>query len=517
MDGNGGSMSNIPVILIYASLMLVGIVLLIPVVLRNNKGKLDYVYIGMSSLVILLHVTKIAIFSIPHSSIIQYLNGAQYAAVAGIPVAFFFLVSLYYNRLDRVPNLVKAAFCVGVAVIAVCALVPALHGFFWTECSVRTMSPLVQFDETRSIGFYIMEIFVEIPIIGVLILVLDQRKKLPKQYRSSIAILLSCSILYVFAICIYASGLLSDTGLDAVLIGASVVNFFLYIAIVGKERGDFLNVWLSDVFGFVEEGILIVNEHDVVVDTNKAARNLFKLIEAEPNGMKVSQLWETINASEMAFIRTTSSEKNEETKRDLYIIAGEYPLVYEINENSIVIKENDSGKYLVFSDVTRNRLYIERLRNLAGVDQLTGLFNRFNYENTLREWDREENLPLALVIGDVNDLKKCNDEWGHQAGDELLMRAATILKAQCPKEGMVARIGGDEFVLLLRNHDEAKTAQLIKRIQKNVAEERASLPQGMSVALGAAIKHVPEENMNMLYAEADALMYQNKRQRGGIA
>ncbi len=80
---------------------------------------------------------------------------------------------------------------------------------------------------------------------------------------------------------------------------------------------------------------------------------------------------------------------------------------------------------------------------------MTGLYNRRFYEEKVRKLNTERNFPISLIIGDVNGLKLINDVFGHLKGDELLQKAALAIRNSCRSDEIIARWGGDEFVILL--------------------------------------------------------------------
>lgn len=93
---------------------------------------------------------------------------------------------------------------------------------------------------------------------------------------------------------------------------------------------------------------------------------------------------------------------------------------------------------------------------------MTGLYNLRFYEEELTRLDTAGNYPLSIVMGDVNGLKLINDSFGHAAGDELLRKASEIIRKGCRADDKVARIGGDEFVLILPRTDVYETELLVK-------------------------------------------------------
>jgi diguanylate cyclase (GGDEF)-like protein len=109
-------------------------------------------------------------------------------------------------------------------------------------------------------------------------------------------------------------------------------------------------------------------------------------------------------------------------------------------------------------------------------------------------------------LGDGNGLKLVNDAFGHQAGDELLTRLGAILKEVCRQEDVVARVGGDEFVIILPGVDCDEAKKVIRRIRQRCSAA-PSEPFKPSIALGAATKQYKEQSIQMVYRQAEERMY----------
>ena len=112
-------------------------------------------------------------------------------------------------------------------------------------------------------------------------------------------------------------------------------------------------------------------------------------------------------------------------------------------------------------------------------------------------------------MADVNGLKLTNDAFGHSAGDLLLQRIAAILNKECRTQDIVARIGGDEFIILLPETDSVNAAAIISRINKAIASERIE-NLVLSASIGFAVKKGSSENMNDIFKQAEDEMYRNK-------
>jgi diguanylate cyclase (GGDEF)-like protein len=158
---------------------------------------------------------------------------------------------------------------------------------------------------------------------------------------------------------------------------------------------------------------------------------------------------------------------------------------------------------------------VEQLDHLAHQDSLIDLPNRRGF---LRELDRiiaragRYDAKAALLFVDVDGLKAINDSFGHRAGDEALIQVAGLLSSGVRKSDMVARIGGDEFGILLENADEASAHETASRLIDLIAgcefvHDGDELP--LSVAIGVGLIE-PTDSAATVMARADEEMYRRK-------
>ncbi|MFZ5753557.1 MAG: PAS domain S-box protein, partial [Bacillota bacterium] len=171
------------------------------------------------------------------------------------------------------------------------------------------------------------------------------------------------------------------------------------------------------------------------------------------------------------------------------------------------------GVVMVFRDVTQEKEKQEKILYLSYHDPLTGLYNRRFIEEEVKRLDMSRELPLAVIIGDVNGLKLANDVFGHEEGDKLLKKAAEIIKESCRKEDIIARWGGDEFLILLPRTTAKTAEEIMKRIKNRCLQVSGGKVQ-LSIAMGYAVRTKESEILRQTIKEAEEWMYRRKLMEG---
>jgi len=142
----------------------------------------------------------------------------------------------------------------------------------------------------------------------------------------------------------------------------------------------------------------------------------------------------------------------------------------------------------VARDITDRKKVEDTLHYQSTHDTLTGLYNRQYYETEIERLQHSRLFPISIIMIDVDGLKWVNDHRGHQAGDELLQRVAGLLKSSFRPEDMVARMGGDEFVVVLPQTGEPAARQALKRLEEILEKHNSLFPadQRMGLSMGTA-------------------------------
>ncbi|MGO0121691.1 GGDEF domain-containing protein [Desulfothermobacter acidiphilus] len=161
----------------------------------------------------------------------------------------------------------------------------------------------------------------------------------------------------------------------------------------------------------------------------------------------------------------------------------------------------------------RTLYWYQRLQYLTCHDYLTGLPNRAYLETELERLREALVYPVSFIVCDLDNLKVTNDSRGHSCGDDLLKAAAQILREAVREGDVVARVGGDEFVVVLPRTDRRAVLQVVQRIQRRVWQYNARTPSlPLSLSCGAGTAFSPELLRRGL-DEADRAMYSQKVRR----
>ncbi|WP_018183244.1 sensor domain-containing diguanylate cyclase [Kaistia granuli] len=172
---------------------------------------------------------------------------------------------------------------------------------------------------------------------------------------------------------------------------------------------------------------------------------------------------------------------------------------------------------VALTDITARKAAEAYLEFLGKHDVLTKLYNRSFYVDELNRLRRNGPAPVSIIIVDLNGLKAANDKWGHAAGDELLRRVGEVLGKLVTQPYHAARIGGDEFAVLLPGTDEAGAEKTIEDIRRLVELNNQFYSSTMlSLSIGAATSE-PGEALEDVVKRADVRMYEEKHRFYGLS
>jgi len=266
------------------------------------------------------------------------------------------------------------------------------------------------------------------------------------------------------------------------------------------------------LFAYSTDAIVFFDRQEKINNVNNQFINLFGYSLKEIKGTSVSDLIlppekkaETRNfinkilKGEAIEHETTSYHRDGET---IEILFKGVPVVVE---GEVV------GGYAIYSDITTRKHYEQKLKYMSMHDTLTGTYNRAYFENEINRLNDKSMLPVTIIVADIDNLKFINDTMGHDTGDKLLIECARILQSSVRDNDRIARIGGDEFIIILPQTDQDTGLNVAGRISQNITQFREDNPEiPLSISLGTATAINLKKPLMETYKTADNEMYRDK-------
>ena len=173
------------------------------------------------------------------------------------------------------------------------------------------------------------------------------------------------------------------------------------------------------------------------------------------------------------------------------------------------------GSINILRDLTEWKKIQQKLEEMSFHDSLTGLYNRNFFEEEMKRLSDSRYSPLGIIVCDLDGLKFINDTLGHQAGDRMLIKTADILRQSFRSSDIVARVGGDEFAVLLPQTGPETVERMLQRVRGAVREYNSTEPElPLTLSMGHSVSDSTAD-LQALFREADDMMYREKIQQEG--
>lgn len=291
----------------------------------------------------------------------------------------------------------------------------------------------------------------------------------------------------------------------------SIVVFILTVVIYSimkfyVSRNELLPLSKEQVIQNMEEMLIIVDENYTIVDINKIFQETFDVNETAI-GMHLETFFKGLpNVSDRTFEKIKAEKETSISFFDDHGVR-----TYSVKMSEVRNQMNRVIGYMVLLyDISTLKEAMDYLEFIGTMDKLTMVHNRNYFDQALVDLDKEENLPISILLGDLNGLKIINDIFGHNKGDEFLKNIAGIIKrvASGPRR-IIARTGGDEFSVILP-HTSIEEAEQIATLIDNCVKAEMKDSMG-SISIGIATKKRWTEDLEEIYHSADANMYLKKQ------
>ncbi|MGI6553991.1 MAG: PAS domain S-box protein [Bacillota bacterium] len=264
------------------------------------------------------------------------------------------------------------------------------------------------------------------------------------------------------------------------------------------------------IFETAADLIMIVDASGVIKSCNKRITSLLGFSAEELEGESLDKLIYPYDVPGtyrlLEYTYRLGSRYNEEYR----FLNAKNELV-DVEISAAVLDGKDGRNVLMLiRDVTERKKAQQQLKYLTLHDPMTGLYNRRYFEEELRRLNFRRHAPISIISCDVDGLKQINDRFGHRKGDEIIKAAASVIKKPFRSCDVVARIGGDEFAVILPRTNAEVAERARNRILDAVDAYNAKQPEiPLSISVGVATSE-REVSLEKLFHESDNAMYEHK-------
>jgi len=272
-------------------------------------------------------------------------------------------------------------------------------------------------------------------------------------------------------------------------------------------------IYFEQLFNNSTEAISLMDKNHCVTKVNKKFEEIFGYTEEEIKGYNLDDFLLPEEIESTGRYYTEKIKKGEKVTGETVRKSKDGKKIDVFLQGfPINLSNGQIGIYALYTDISQRKKKEREIRFLSFHDEMTGLYNRRYFKNELERLESSRKLPVAVVIGDLDGLKKINDAYGHKMGDKFIMSTAQILKNTSRSEDVAARIGGDEFAVILPKTDAESVHKYCQRIRENIDKfnQQNDLPQELSISLGASVLKNSSQSLDEIFNEADQKMYINK-------
>lgn len=283
--------------------------------------------------------------------------------------------------------------------------------------------------------------------------------------------------------------------------------------------------WIRTTLLSIGDGVIATDSKGKITFMNEIAEQLTEYSYDESKNSHISQIFKAIyeDTNKNIFIDKLNDffDKNQNIDKQSIILETKNNKQIPIEQNITAIKNDKNGilgVVIIFRDITKSKEMEQQLHSMAMSDELSGLYNRvgfFNLANSQLKYTKRNNKNALIIYIDLNKMKLINDTYGHKEGDIVIKKTATILQKTFRESDTIARIGGDEFIVVATVETDDTNADeiILKRLNRQLINynSKSDKPYKLDMSVGfACYNPTMDKNLDELISEADKNMYKNK-------
>jgi diguanylate cyclase (GGDEF)-like protein len=386
------------------------------------------------------------------------------------------------------------------------------HHFFYTKWEMRQFFGYYSLYMERGFWYYVnISYSILCLLLTIIIYFIGYLKNKVGYTKSHFLVFLFASLLPFIGIVLILFAF-EEWSIDY---SALIMPISLLIISYGILKYDFLEIRTlarETIFENNFAGMVVLGPGKRVIDYNKAAEKFFEAINIKLNNYPI----EHILNREPKLLEIFESESS----RDFSLVIDGEERFFEIDVVPLGEPHDGNTRMLKsIRDVTDERKIQDKLKFLATIDSLSGLYNRAEFMNLAKRefaWAKTSNEELSLLIMDLDNFKNINDSFGHAAGDEMIREIGSIIMTSFRKTDIAGRIGGEEFAVVLKNASLEEAKKVAEKFRETVARRKV-IYEGQeissTVSIGvAAIRGNTDDinNIEDILKMADDALYKAK-------
>ena len=432
----------------------------------------------------------------------------KFPAVAFLPVTVAAFILRFAGWLDWPSKRTLAIVSVIPVLTIIITFTNPLHHLFWKNYTLEQHTGFTGLELTYGFWFWVHVTYsYGIIVISTIVALISLGRTL-HIYRRQITLLAIGVLIPFMGSVVSVFELHPWHGLDISPITFGISALFLLST---TRLASILNVVPlahSALLEQLRDGLMVLNNQGVVLELNHSAENIIALSRQDVLGKNIHDL------DHPAFRILHQTRKDDTLRHEIRLDTEAQAHWYDTRISTIFTESGfAAGRMVIWHEITNRKQVEDKLRYASTHDQLTSIYNRVYFDEKFERIARIGPWPVAIIMLDIDNLKKTNDLYGHATGDKLIIHAAKVLRSTFRQDDVVARIGGDEFAIIIPRCNENNIEKLVLRLREAITQPLdLLLATKLEFSIGFAIANNLEE-LQSAKNKADQEMYADKNRR----
>lgn len=477
---------------------------------RQNKGALTFALFMWSACGWLLCDTFEILSDTPQATL--FWAKLSFIFVSTVPVTWFIFINQFYGK-GHWFNLLTISLLLLIPIITNFLIwIRPFHLLIWSEYKIVPAGRLLTLVITRyGTWFWIFAVFAYLLVGYGAVLLIGHTFRSSIIFRRQSGWMLVGAVFPITFNLLYIFRVIPGVTEDYTTVAFAFAGLALAAGIYRYQLFTFSPLARDFLIDQIQDGFLITDKKDRVIDINPAAARIFNTTPVELLGVKIDRLlpeWKRIRSREDEVAHFSSKLEHEDDVRH-----------FDVKTTDLSqIKRNLSGWIVILRDITERVNLLEEIQQLAILDELTQVYNRrhfYSLANNALKLAIRYYRPISLIMLDVDHFKEINDQYGHAAGDAVLKAFVSTALNTLRESDTFARLGGEEFVILLPETDHNEAIVAAERLREHIKHTPFDTGLGriqLTISLGIASSTLINYPISLqkLIDRADQALYQAK-------